>query len=145
MTNIEKKIMTVLILILLINSLLVFAINSNIGSYLLNLNPENTSDTLIVFSLMGMHAFFALFTMFLSLRGSKFFYRHFTLGFAILTPVIFLILNFKTIISYKTESQYFLHISLFAIYLCLKKKEKIQSGIYLYIKTLINPLDSPWY
>ena len=90
MTNIEKKIMTFLVLILLINSLLVLANNSNLVSYIFNFDPENTSGTLIVFSLMGLHAVFALLTMCLSLIGSKFIYRYYTLGFTVLAPVVFL-------------------------------------------------------
>ena len=145
MTNIEKKVMTLLVLILLINSLLVLADNSNLVSYLLNLNPENTPGTLIVFSLMGLHAAFALLTMCLSLIGSRFIFRYYTLGFTVLAPVVFLFLNFKAIISYQTDSYYFLPFSLIAYYLFIKKREKIQTGINMYIKTLVNPLDTPWY
>ena len=59
MTNLEKKIMTVLIFILVVNCFLIFAYQSDIVSYLFNLNPENTSGTLIVFTLIGLHALFA--------------------------------------------------------------------------------------
>ena len=145
MTNIEKKVMAFLVLILLINSLLVLANNSNLISYLFNLNPENTSGTLIVFSLMGLHAVFALLTMCLSLIGSKFIFRYYTLGFTVLVPVVFLFLNFRAIISYQTDSYYFLPFSLLAYFLFIKKREKIQTGINMYIKTLVNPLDTPWY
>ncbi|MDB4832793.1 hypothetical protein OAH60_01240 [Acidimicrobiia bacterium] len=145
MTNIEKKIMTFLVLILLINSLLVLANNSNLVSYIFNFDPENTSGTLIVFSLMGLHAVFALLTMCLSLIGSKFIYRYYTLGFTVLAPVVFLFLNFKAIISYQTDSYYFLPFSLLAYYLFIKKREEIQAAINMYIKTLVNPLDTPWY
>ena len=145
MTNIEKKVMAFLVLILLINSLLVLANNSNLISYLFNLNPENTSGTLIVFSLMGLHAVFALLTMCLSLIGSKFIFRYYTLGFTVLVPVVFLFLNFRAIISYQTDSYYFLPLSFLAFYLFFKKREKIQTGINMYIKTLVNPLDTPWY
>ena len=145
MTNIEKKVMAFLVLILLINSLLVLANNSNLISYLFNLNPENTSGTLIVFSLIGLHAVFALLTMCLSLIGSKFIFRYYTLGFTVLVPVVFLFLNFRAIISYQTDSYYFLPFSLLAYFLFIKKREKIQTGINMYIKTLVNPLDTPWY
>jgi hypothetical protein len=145
MTNIEKKVMTFLVLILLINSLLVLANNSNLVSYVFNLDPENTSGTLVVFSLMGLHAVFALLTMCLSLIGSKFIFRYFTLGFTVLAPVVFLFLNFRAIISYQTESYYFLPFSVLAYYLFIKKREKIQSGFNMYIKTLVNPLGTPWY
>ena len=145
MTNHEKKVMTLLVLILLINSLFVLANNSNIVSYLFNLNPENTSGTLIVFSLMGLHALFAFLTMCLSLIGSRFIFRYYTLGFTVLAPVVFLFLNFRVIISYQTDSYYFLPFSLTAYYLFIKKREKIQSSINMYIKTLVNPLDTPWY
>ena len=137
--------MAFLVLILLINSLLVLANNSNLISYLFNLNPENTSGTLIVFSLMGLHAVFALLTMCLSLIGSKFIFRYYTLGFTVLVPVVFLFLNFRAIISYQTDSYYFLPFSLLAYFLFIKKREKIQTGINMYIKTLVNPLDTPWY
>ena len=137
--------MTFLVLILLINSLLVLANNSNLVSYFFNLNPENTSGTLIVFTLIGLHALFAFLTMCLSLIGSRFIFRYYTLGFTVLAPVVFLFLNFREIISYQTDSYYFLPFSLTAYYLFIKKREKIQSRISLYIKTLINPLDTPWY
>ena len=144
MTNYEKKVMTFLLLILFVYALLVFANNSPIVSYLFNLNPENTTSTVIVFSLIGLHALFALLTMCLSLVGSKFIFRYYTLGFAVLSPVLFLFLNFRTIISYQTDSYYFLPISLLVYSLFIKKRKKIQSGINLYIKVLVNPLDTPW-
>jgi hypothetical protein len=145
MTNYEKKVMTFLLLILFVYALLVFANNSPIVSYLFNLNPENTTNSIIVFSLIGLHALFALLTMCLSLVGSKFIFRYYTLGFAVLSPVLFLFLNFRAIISYQTDSQYFLPLSFFLCYLYIKKREKIRSWIDIYIKTLVNPLDSPWY
>ena len=145
MTNYEKKVMTFLLLILFVYALLVFANNSPIVSYLFNLNPENTTSTVIVFSLIGLHALFALLTMCLSLVGSKFIFRYYTLGFAVLSPVLFLFLNFRAIISYQTDSQYFLPLSFFLCYLYIKKREKIRSWIDIYIKTLVNPRDSPWY
>jgi len=145
MTNYEKKVITFLLLILLVNALLVFADNSQIVSYLFNLNPENTTSTVIVFSLIGLHALFALLTMCLSLVGSKFIFRYYTLGFAVLSPVLFLFLNFRIIISYQTDSQFFIPFSLLAYYLFIKQKENIQTGINIYIKTLVNPLDTPWY
>ena len=137
--------MTLLVLILLINSLLVLSNNSNLVSYIFNLDPENTSGTLIVFSLMGLHAVFALLTMCLSLIGSKFIFRYYTLGFTVLAPLVFLFVNFRAIISYQTDSYYFLPFSFLAYYLFIKKREKIQSVINMYIKTLVNPLDTPWY
>lgn len=137
--------MTLLVLILLVNIILILANSSNIVMHLLSLNPENTSGTLITFSLIGLHAVFALLTMCLSLNGSKFIYRFYTLGFTVLAPIIFLFLNFRAIISYQTDSHYFLPVSLLIFYLFIKKRENIQSGINLYIKTLVNPLDSPWY
>ena len=145
MTNIEKKVMTFLVLILLINSFLVLANNSLMAPYLFNLNPENTTSTAIVFSLIGLHAIFALLTMCLSLIGSKFIFRYYTLGFAVLSPVLFLFLNFRAIISYQTDSQYFLPFFLLTYYLFIKQREKIQTGINIYVKTLVNPLDTPWY
>ena len=137
--------MTFLVLILLINSLLVLANNSNLVSYFFNLNPENTTSTAIVFSLIGLHAIFALLTMCLSLIGSKFIFRYYTLGFAALAPTLFLFLNFRTIISYQTNSRSFLLFSLLTYYLSIKKWKKIKAGINLYIKTLVNPLNTPWY
>ena len=137
--------MTLLVLILLINFLLVSANNSNLVSYVFNLDPENTSGTLIVFSLMGLHAVFALLTMCLSLIGSRFIFRYYTLGFTVLAPLVFLFVNFRAIISYQTDSYYFLPISFLSYYLFIKKREKIQSVINMYIKTLVNPLDTPWY
>ena len=145
MTNYEKKVMTFLLLILFVYALLVFANNSPIVSYLFNLNPENTTNTVIVFSLIGLHALFALLTMCLSLVGSKFIFRYYTLGFAVLSPVLFLFLNFRAIISYQTDSQYFLPFFLLTYYLFIKQREKIQTGMNIYIKTLVNPLDTPWY
>ena len=145
MTNYEKKILTLLLLILFVNALLVFANNSQMVSYLFNLNPENTTSTVIVFSLIGLHAIFALLTMCLSLIGSKFIFRYYALGFAVLSPVLFLFLNFRAIISYQTDSYYFLPFSFLAYYLFINRPEKIQTGINMYIKTLVNPLDTPWY
>ena len=145
MTNYEKKVITFLLLIFFVYALLVFANNSLIVSYLFNLNPENTASTIIVFSLMGLHALFALLTMCLSLVGSKFIFRYYTLGFAVLSPVLFLFLNFRAIISYQTDFQYFLPFSLLTYYLFIKQREKIQTGINIYVKTLVNPLDTPWY
>jgi hypothetical protein len=145
MTNIEKKIMTFLVLILLINSLLVLANNSNLVSYIFNLDPENTSGTLIIFSLMGLHAVFALLTMCLSLIGSKFIFRYYTLGLSALAPVVCLFINFRTIISYQTESYYFLPFTLLTYYLFVKEREKVKREIDVYIKTLVNPLNTPWY
>jgi len=137
--------MTFLVLILLINSFLVLANNSLMAPYLFNLNPENTTSTAIVFSLIGLHAIFALLTMCLSLIGSKFIFRYYTLGFAALAPTLFLFLNFRTIISYQTNSRSFLLFSLLTYYLSIKKWKKIKAGINLYIKTLVNPLNTPWY
>ena len=137
--------MTLLLLILFINALFIFANNSQMVSYLLNLNPENTTSTVIVFSLIGLHAVFALLTMCLSLIGSKFIFRYYTLVLTVLAPILFLFLNFRTIISYQTDSQYFLPFFLLTYYLFIKKREKIQTGINIYIKTLVNPLDTPWY
>lgn len=137
--------MAFLVLILLINSLLVLANNSKLVSYVFNLNPENTSGTLIVFSLMGLHAAFAILTMCLSLTGSRFIFRYYTLGFTVLAPLVFLFVNFRAIISYQTDSYYFLPVSFLLFYLFIKKREKIQTGINMYIKTLVNPLDTPWY
>lgn len=145
MTNIEKKVMTLLVLILLINSLLVLSNNSNLVSYIFNLDPENTSGTLIVFSLIGLHAVFALLTMCLSLIGSKFIFRYYTLGLSALAPVVCLFINFRTIISYQTESYYFLPFSLLTYYLFVKEREKVKREIDVYIKTLVNPLNTPWY
>ena len=83
MTNYEKKVMTLLLVILFINVMVIFANNSQIVSYLFNLNPENTTSAVMVFSLLGLHAIFALLTMCLSLVGSKFIFRYYTLGFAV--------------------------------------------------------------
>ena len=145
MTNYEKKVMTLLLLILFINAFFIFADNSQIVSYLFNLNPENTTSTVIVFSLIGLHAIFALLTMCLSLVGSKFIFRYYTLVLTVLAPILFLFLNFRTIISYKTDSQFFIPFSLFTYYLFIKQMKKIQTGINIYIKTLVNPLDTPLY
>ena len=134
--------MTLLGLILLVNCLLIFNYQSNIVSYFFNLNPENTSGTLIVFTLIGLHAFFALLTMCLSLNGIKFIYRFYVLGLSLLAPILFLFINFRTIISYQTDSYYFLP-SLIIFYNCLlKDKKKQENPIRNYIRTLINPLDT---
>ena len=145
MTNYEKKVITFLLLIFFVYALLVFANNSLIVSYLFNLNPENTASTIIVFSLMGLHALFALLTMCLSLVGSKFIFRYYTLGFAVLSPVLFLFLNFRAIISYQTDSYYFLPLSFLLYYLFTRKKKRFEALIQVYVKTLVNPLGTPWY
>ena len=145
MTNYEKKVMTLLLVILFINALFIFADNSQVVSYLFNLNPENTTSTVIVFSLIGLHAVFALLTMCLSLIGSKFIFRYYTLGFAVLSPVLFLFLNFRAIISYQTDSYYFLPFSFLLYYLFSRKRRRFESLIQVYVKTLVNPLGTPWY
>jgi hypothetical protein len=142
MTNIEKKVMTLLGFVLLISCFLIFANQSNVVSYLFNLNPENTSSTLIVFSLLGLHALFALLTMFLSLYGSKYIYRFYFLGLSLLAPILFLFVNFRTVISYQTDSYYFLPVlSLFIIFL-VRDSKKEENLIRTYIRTLINPLNT---
>ena len=145
MTKIEKKVMLVLMTLLLINSLFLLAHQSEIASYLLNLNSENTFDTLIVFSLVGLHAMFALLTMWLSFNGVRYLIRYYSLCLSLLAPVVFLFINFKIILSYQTDSQYFFSFSLIACYLFIKKSEEIKSQIYKYINTLVNPLRAPWH
>ena len=142
MTNIEKKIMTFLVFILVVNFFLIFAYQSDIVSYLFNLNPENTSGTLIVFSLMGLHALFALLTMCLSLNGIKFVYRFYVLGFSLLAPILFLFVNFRTIISYQTDSYYFLPVLIIFYNFLLKDRKKEENIMSTYIRALINPLDT---
>ena len=142
MTNIEKKIMTFLVLILVVNCFLIFAYQSDIVSYLFNLNPENTSGTLIVFTLIGLHALFALLTMCLSLNGIKFVYRFYVLGFSLLAPILFLFVNFRTIISYQTDSYYFLPVLIIFYNFLLKDRKKEENIMSTYIRALINPLDT---
>ena len=142
MTNFEKKVITLLGLALLINCFLFFAYQSNVIAYLLNLNPKNTSGTLIVFSLLGLHALFALLTMFLSLYGSKYVYRFYFLGLSLLAPILFLFVNFRTIISYQTDSYYFLPLVIIFYNFLLKDRKKQENLIRNYIRTLINPLDT---
>ena len=142
MTNTEKKIMIFLFSILVINCFLIVAYRSDIVSYLFNLNPENTSGTLIVFSLMGLHALFALLTMCLSLNGIKFVYRFYVLGFSLLAPILFLFVNFRTIISYQTDSYYFLPVLIIFYYFLLKDRKKEENIMSTYIRALINPLDT---
>jgi hypothetical protein len=83
--------------------------------------------------------------MCLSLIGSRFIFRYYILGYSLLAPILFLFLNFRAIISYQTDSDYFLPFSFLAYYLLNKKRGKIQNGINVYIKTLVNPLDTVWY
>jgi len=142
MTNTEKKIMIFLFSILVINCFLIVAYQSDIVSYLFNLNPENTSGTLIVFSLMGLHALFALLTMCLSLNGIKFVYRFYVLGFSLLAPILFLFVNFRTIISYQTDSYYFLPVLIIFYNFLLKDRKKEENIMSTYIRALINPLDT---
>ena len=110
--------------ILVINCFLIVAYQSDIVSYLFNLNPENTSGTLIVFSLMGLHALFALLTMCLSLNGIKFIFRYYVLGLSLLAPILFLFVNFTTIISYQTDSYYFLPVLIIFYNFLLKDRKK---------------------
>ena len=142
MTNIEKKIMTFLVFIVVVNCFLIFAYQSDIVSYLFNLNPENTSGTLIVFTLIGLHALFALLTMCLSLNGIKFVYRYYVLGLSLLAPMLFLFINFRTIISYQSDSYYFLPLVIIFYNFLLKDRKKEENIIRTYIRTLINPLDT---
>ena len=134
--------MTLLGLILIVNCLLIFNYQSNIVSYLFKLNPENTSGTLTIFTLIGLHALFALLTMCLSLNGIKFIYRFYVLGLSLLAPILFLFINFRTIISYQTDSYYFLPLIVIFYNFLLKDRKKEENLIRTYIKTLINPLDS---
>ena len=142
MTNIEKKIMTFLVFTLVVNGFLIFAYQSDIVSYLFNLNPENTSGTLIVFTLIGLHALFALLTMCLSLNRIKFIYRFYVLGLSLLAPLLFLFINFRTIISYQTDSYYFLPLLIIFYNFLLKDRKKQENVIRAYIRTLINPVDT---
>ena len=142
MTNIEKKIMTFLVFILVVNGFLIFAYQSDIVSYLFNLNPENTSGTLIVFTLFGLHALFALLTMCLSLNGIKFIFRYYVLGLSLLAPILFLFVNFRTIISYQTDSYYFLPVLIIFYNFLLKDRKKEENIMSTYIRALINPLDT---
>ena len=134
--------MTFLVSILFVNCFLIFAFQSDIVSYLFNLNPENTSGTLIVFTLIGLHALFALLTMCLSLNGIKFIYRFYVLGLSLLAPILFLFINFRTIISYQTDSYYFLPLLVIFYNFLLKDRKKQENLIRTYIRTLINPLDT---
>ena len=134
--------MTFLVFILVINCFLIFAYQSDIVSYLFNLNPENTSGTLIVFTLFGLHALFALLTMCLSLNGIKFIFRYYVLGLSLLAPILFLFVNFRTIISYQTDSYYFLPLVIIFYNFLLKDRKKQENLIRNYIRTLINPLDT---
>ena len=134
--------MTFLVFTLVVNGFLIFAYQSDIVSYLFNLNPENTSGTLIVFTLIGLHALFALLTMCLSLNGIKFIYRFYVLGLSLLAPILFLFINFRTIISYQTDSYYFLLLIIIFYNFLLKDRKKGENIIRTYIRTLINPLDS---
>ena len=134
--------MIFLFLILVINCFLILAYQSDIVSYLFNLNPENTSGTLIVFSSMGLHALFALLTMCLSLNGIKFIFRYYVLGLSLLAPILFLFINFRTIISYQTDSYYFLPVIIIFYNFLLKDRKKEENIIRIYIRTLINPLDT---
>jgi hypothetical protein len=142
MTNIEKKIMTFLVFILVVNFFLIVAYQSDIVSYLFNLNPKNTSGTLVVFTLIGLHALFALLTMCLSLNGIKFIYRYYVLGLSLLAPILFLFVNFRTVISYQTDSYYFLPLLVIFYNFLLKDRKKQENLIRTYIRTLINPLDT---
>ena len=142
MTNFEKKVITLLGLALLINCFLFFAYQSNVIAYLLNLNPKNTSGTLIVFSLIGLHALFALLTMCSSLYGSKYIYRFYFLGLSLLAPIVFLFVNFRTIISYQTDSYYFLPVLFLFIIFLVRDRKKEENLIRTYIRTLINPLNT---
>ena len=134
--------MTFLVFILVVNCFLIFAYQSDIVSYLFHLNPENTSGTLIVFTLIGLHALFALLTMCLSLNGIKFVYRYYVLGLSLLAPILFLFLNFRTIISYQTDSYYFLPLLIIFYTFLLKDRKKEENIIRTYVRTLINPLDT---
>ena len=134
--------MTFLVLILFVNCFFIFAFQSDIVSYLFNLNPENTSGTLIVFTLIGLHALFALLTMCLSLNRIKFIYRFYVLGLSLLAPLLFLFINFRTIISYQTDSYYFLPLLIIFYNFLLKDRKKQENVIRAYIRTLINPVDT---
>ena len=129
--------MTFLGFILVINCFLIFAYQSDIVSYLFNLNPENTSGTLIVFTLFGLHALFALLTMCLSLNGIKFIFRYYVLGLSLLAPILFLFVNFTTIISYQTDSYYFLPVLIIFYNFLLKDRKKEENIIRTYVRTLL--------
>ena len=71
----------------------------------------------------------------------KFVYRFYVLGFSLLAPILFLFLNFRTIISYQTDSYYFLPVLIIFYNFLLKDRKKEENIISTYVRTLINPLD----
>lgn len=134
--------MIFLVFILFVNCFLFFTYHSNILIYFFNLNPKNSFSTFIVFTLVGLHALFALLTMFSSFKGVKFIYRYYLLGVSLLAPTIFLFINFRTVISYQTDSYFFLPVIIICFNLLLNDRKKEENIIRIYIRTLINPLGS---
>lgn len=141
MTIIEKKTIATLVFIISINFLFLLSYFSEVLSYILSLSQENILDSLIVFSLLGIHAFFALLTFFMTFTAQKYKYRYFFLWGSIILPFVFFLLNFKTILSYQTNSRLFILFSGIFFYSILLEKKKLKNLFRNYIKTIINPLD----
>lgn len=141
MTIIEKKTIATLVFIISINLLFLLCYLSDTLSYILSLSQENVLDSLIVFSLLGIHAFFALLTFFMTFAAREYKYRYFFLWGSIIFPFIFFLLNFKTILSYQTNSRLFVLFSVIFFYGILLERQKLQNLFRNYIKTIINPLD----
>lgn len=143
MTKNEIKVFSFLVIILSINALLLLILFNNKLLFLLQLELEKQKDTTILFSLLGLHALFALLTMLTSLTVQKFKYRYISVWGTVLAPILFFIYHFKTIITYQADSIYFVPLVFLFITLILNRKiNDEKSFMRLYIHTLINPLDS---
>ena len=145
MTKNEIKVLSLLIIIVSFNMALLIFSQSEKLLILLQIELQQQKETTIVYSLLGIHALFGLLTMFISISGQKFQYRYISIWGMVLAPLLFFIYHFKTIISYQTDSYYFLPLSILIVNFALKDMKKEEGAFTVYIRTLINPLETPPY
>ena len=144
MTKNEIKVFSFLVIILSINALLLYILFNNKLLFIFQLELEKHKEITILFSILGLHALFALLTMLTSLTAQKFKYRYISVWGIVLAPVLFFIYHFKTIITYQADSIYFVPlVFLFITQVLNHKINDKKSFMSVYIHTLINPLDSP--
>ena len=105
----------------------------------INLNPENTSSTLIVFSLLGLHALFAFATFFYSRMYLNMKIKFYLLGLSIFTPLVYLFFNLEFLYTIEIPDISILIASFFLVNLFIKDFK------YNYVRQYLNVLTDPFY
>jgi hypothetical protein len=141
MIRIEKVILCFFTLIIASNVFLVFFGTQEELLIYFEIEKQQYIDTIVILSLFGVHAFFGILTMFLTNTGQKFKYRFLSLWGTIFGPCVFFIYNFKTMLSYQTDSDYFFYLMLLFFYYVHKNRNSVENLFRVYVKTLVNPLD----